>query len=219
MKVERISDTQVKVILYSSDLSDRNINLAELAYGTDKTVGLFREMMEFAVAECGFKFTNAPLMIEATPLSVDSLMLIISAIDETSFNQTSGVNFIKEIGKIKELARKNFDGAKGKLKKASPDTTLVFSFGSIDEAALAAKRLVPFFFGESALIKNDGLYFLVIDNNQQDNKPPLVKIESVLTEYGRKQNSNILFILHLKEHGEPIIRESAINILDAYMSK
>jgi len=219
MKVERISDTQVKVTLYSSDLSERNINLAELAYGTDKTVGLFREMMEHAITECGFKFHNAPLMIEATPLSTDSLMLIISVIDESALSQSSGMDFLKEIGKIKELARKNFDGAKGKLSVKAPETALAFSVNTIDDAALAAARLAPHFGGESSLIKKDGSYFLVIENNQKENKPPIKKLESILSEYGRKVNSNDLFVSHLKEHGEIIIKESAVDKLRLYISK
>ena len=213
LKVERINDTQVRVTLYSSDLTDRNINIAELAYGTDKTVSLFREMMEYAVTECGFKFTNAPLMIEATPLSMDSLMLVISVIDENSINQASGMNFLKEINKIKDYARKNLDGAKGKIKKAAPDTSLVFSVSSIDEAALASERLAPYFNGSSSLIKKSGLYYLVLENNQLENKPPLRKLEAILSEYGKKQHSNMLFISHLKEHGEIIIAESAVDKL------
>jgi len=219
MKVERISDTQVRVTLYSSDLSDRNINLAELAYRTDKTIGLFREMMEQAVTECGFKFNDAPLMIEATPLSIDSLMLVISAIDEKNLNQASGMSFIKDIIKIKDLAKKNYDGAKMKLNKTPPETALVFSFGSIDEAAFAASRLVSLFSGSSSLIKKDGSYYLVIENDQQDNKPPIKRLESVLSEYGRKNNGNALYISHLKEHGDMIIKESAVNKLSDYLSK
>ena len=218
MKVERISDTQVKVTLYANDLNDRNINISELAYGTEKTIGLFREMMEQAVAECGFKFTNSPLMIEATPLSSDSLMLIITVINETNLSQDSGMNFLKELNKIKEYARRNLDGAKGKIKKTPQETALVFSFSSIDESALAASRLISVFSGISQLVKKDGLFFLVLDNNQHENKPSLKKLEAVLSEYGKKQHSNALFISHLKEHGEVIIAESAVFKLSFYVN-
>ena len=221
MKVERISDTQVKVILYASDLNDRNINLSELAYGTEKTVGLFREMMEQAVMECGFKFNNSPLMIEATPLSVDSLMLIISVIDEANLNQASGMNFLKEIGKIKDFAKKNLDGAKGKIKKAPQETALAYSFATIDEAALASARLSHLYETDyppdSLFIKKDGSYFLVIENNQPENKPSLKKFDAVLSEYGSKQLSNPIFISHLKEHGEMILAEAAVNKLIRYI--
>ena len=210
MKVERISDTQVKVILYSNDLSDRDINIAELAYGTDKTASLFREMMEHAVSECGFKFPNSPLMIEATPLSLDSLMLIISVVDENNVNRTGGMNFLRELTKFKEQTKKSFDGAKGKIKKPAQESALVYAIPSIDDAVLAAARLsVPPVF-DSALIKKDGSYYLVIETAHEEYKPYIKKCEAVLSEYGRKYNANALYISHLKEHGEIIIAENAV---------
>ena len=217
MKIERISDTQVKVILYSDDLADRNINLAELAYGNDKTVGLFREMMEHAVKDCGFKFSNSPLMIEATPLSSDSLMLVITVVSESSLNQESGMNFLREISKIKDFARKNFDGAKGKIKKAAEETSLVSSVASIDDAAFASARIAAFFNGDSQLIKKDGLYYLIIENNQPENRPAIKRLEAVLSEYGGKQNSNALYVSHLREYGEIIIAEKAVSKLCRYI--
>ena len=219
MKVERISDTQVKVILYSNDLSDRDINIAELAYGTDKTASLFREMMEQAVSQCGFKFPNSPLMIEATPLSLDSLMLIISVVDENNIGRTGGMNFLRELTKFKEQTKKSFDGAKGKIKKPAQESALVYAVPTIDDAVLASARLsIPPVF-DSSLIKKDGSYYLVIENDQQDGKPPLSKLEAVLSEYGRKTGSNSIYISHLKEFGEVIIGESAVKKLSGYITK
>jgi len=213
MKVERISDTQVKVILYASDLSDRDINFAELAYGTDKTAGLFREMMEHAVTHCGFKFPNSPLMIEATPLSLDSLMLVISVVDENNVGRVSGLNFLKEFGKLKDQARRNLDGAKGKIKKTVTESCLVYALPSIDVAALAAARLnVPPVF-HSAFIKKDGSYYLVVETHQDEYKPYIKKFEAILSEYGSKANANALYISHLKEHGDVLIAENAVSKL------
>ena len=36
MKIERISENQIRCTLNDVDLSARNLNLAELAYGTEK---------------------------------------------------------------------------------------------------------------------------------------------------------------------------------------
>ena len=46
MKIERISDNQIRCTLTSLDLSSRGINLAELAYGSEKARNLFREMIQ-----------------------------------------------------------------------------------------------------------------------------------------------------------------------------
>ena len=55
MKIERISDNQIRCTLTSLDLSSRGINLAELAYGSEKARNLFREMIQQAAQEVGFE--------------------------------------------------------------------------------------------------------------------------------------------------------------------
>ena len=75
MKIERISDNQIRCTLTSLDLSSRGINLAELAYGSEKARNLFREMIQQAAQEVGFEAEDIPLMVEAIPLSSESIML------------------------------------------------------------------------------------------------------------------------------------------------
>ena len=55
MKIERINENQIRCTLTSFDLSARNINLVELAYGTEKARKLFREMIQKASNEVGFE--------------------------------------------------------------------------------------------------------------------------------------------------------------------
>ena len=68
MKIERISENQIKCTLSRSDLASRQIRMSELAYGTEKTRGLFQDMMEQASNEVGFDANDLPLMIEAIPV-------------------------------------------------------------------------------------------------------------------------------------------------------
>lgn len=53
MRIEKISENQIKFLLSKADLTERDIKITELAYGSEKTQELFREMMEQAMAECG----------------------------------------------------------------------------------------------------------------------------------------------------------------------
>ena len=55
MKIERINENQIRCTLTSSDLSARNLNLGELAYGTEKAKKLFHEMIQKASNEVGFE--------------------------------------------------------------------------------------------------------------------------------------------------------------------
>ena len=69
MKIEKISETQIRCTLSRQDLADRDLKLSELAYGSDKAKDLFRELMIQASYECGFEADDIPLMIEAIPVS------------------------------------------------------------------------------------------------------------------------------------------------------
>ena len=82
MKIERINENQIRCTLTSFDLSVRNLNLVELAYGTEKARKLFREMIQKASNEVGFEAEDIPLMVEAIPLSPESIMLVITKIED-----------------------------------------------------------------------------------------------------------------------------------------
>ena len=45
MKIERLNENQIRCTLTRSDLASREMEIAELAYGTEKARNLFREMI------------------------------------------------------------------------------------------------------------------------------------------------------------------------------
>ena len=82
MKIEKISDNQIRCTLNKNDLASRKIKISELAYGTEKAKNLFRDMMQQASYEFGFETDNLPLMIEAIPMSSESIVLIITKVED-----------------------------------------------------------------------------------------------------------------------------------------
>lgn len=82
MKIEKISDTQIRCTLSRGDLISRELKISELAYGTEKAKLLFHDMIEQASNEFGFEADDIPLMIEAIPMSSDCIVLIITKVDD-----------------------------------------------------------------------------------------------------------------------------------------
>lgn len=82
MKIEKVNDNQIRCTLTKDDLSDRELKISELAYGTEKAKSLFRDMMQQAAYEFGFEAEDIPLMIEAIPLSADCIILIITKVED-----------------------------------------------------------------------------------------------------------------------------------------
>lgn len=93
MKIEKVNDTQIRCTLSKEDLAERQIKLSELAYGTEKAKSLFRDMMQQAAYEFGFEAENIPLMIEAIPLSTESIILIITKVEDPEELDTRFSNF------------------------------------------------------------------------------------------------------------------------------
>ena len=77
MKIEKINDNQIRCTLTREDLENHQIRISELAYGTEKAKKLFRDMMQQAQIQFGFEADNIPLMIEAIPVSTESIILMI----------------------------------------------------------------------------------------------------------------------------------------------
>ncbi len=93
MKIEKISETQIRCTLSRQDLADRDLKLSELAYGSDKAKDLFRELMVQASYECGFEAEDIPLMIEAIPVSGDCLVLVVTKVEDPDELDTRFSNF------------------------------------------------------------------------------------------------------------------------------
>lgn len=120
MKIERINENQIRCTLTSFDLSVRNLNLGELAYGSEKARNLFREMIQKASNEVGFEAEDIPLMVEAIPLSNESVMLVITKIEDpeeldTRFSKFSPLSEEDQEGIFSGLTSEMLEGADGLL--------------------------------------------------------------------------------------------------------
>ena len=82
MKIERLSENQIRCTLNKADLTEKQLKISELAYGTPKAKELFKDMMQQASVELGFEADDTPLMIEAIPVSPDCLILIVTKVED-----------------------------------------------------------------------------------------------------------------------------------------
>ncbi len=93
MKIEKVSENQIKCTLSREDLASRHLRISELAYGSDKARELFQDMMQQAHYELGFEAENLPLMIEAIPVSGECLVLLVTKVEDPEELDTRFSNF------------------------------------------------------------------------------------------------------------------------------
>lgn len=109
MKIEKINENQIRCTLTREDLEQHQVRISELAYGTEKAKRLFRDMMEQAQMQFGFEADNIPLMIEAIPVNMESIMLIITKVEDPEELDTRFSRFSPYHDKQTEQIQ--FDGA------------------------------------------------------------------------------------------------------------
>ncbi|MCR4651926.1 MAG: adaptor protein MecA [Lachnospiraceae bacterium] len=97
MKIEKVNDYQIKCTLTKADLEARKLKLSELAYGTDKAKSLFKDMIQQASIKYGFEAEDIPLMIEAVPIDTDSIVLIITKVENPEELDTRFTRFSPDV--------------------------------------------------------------------------------------------------------------------------
>lgn len=207
MKIEKINENQLRIILTSADLAEYEIHLSQLDINAEKLHRLFRGMMELALSEHDFIVENTPLMVEASSLSPDSVMLIITKVPASQ--ETAALHIPYQL--------KDKKGASQKTRKPeNEDGISIFSFDTIDEAAGASDRICRRFHGLSSLFKMEDRYFLFIHNKVPEYVSS-ADLESVLAEYGQKHISTSVTQYYLYEHGEQVIKHNAVQALSQYI--
>lgn len=103
MKIEKINDNQIRCTLTREDLENHQIRISELAYGTEKAKKLFRDMMQQAQIQFGFEADNIPLMIEAIPVSTESIILIITKVEDPEELIPVSPNLLHSEGMIRQI--------------------------------------------------------------------------------------------------------------------
>ena len=114
MRIERISENAIRCTLTNFDLSVRNIKLSELTYGSENARNLFREMMQRAHNEVGFEAEDTPIMVEAIPMPNDSIVLIITKVEDPDELDTRFSRFTQdheEEASMPNLANELLEGA------------------------------------------------------------------------------------------------------------
>lgn len=240
MKIEKINDNQIRCTLTRADLADRQLKISELAYGTEKAKSLFHDMMQQAAYECGFEAEDIPLMIEAIPASADSIVLIITKVEDpeeldtrfSRFAPTAGIDWdpkrdaaslklegaediLNLLGKVKEsiAALPQCEPSQEDIPKKRADLRL-FSFASMDSVICASQLLGRMYQGSNTLYKDHSADMYILALTQSDHTVnDFSRFCNMLSEYGSQENSSGATLAYLEEHCEVILPADAVQKL------
>ena len=242
MKIEKLNDNQIRCTLTRADLAERELHLSELAYGTEKVKSLFHDMMQQAAFEFGFEAEDIPLMIEAIPASSDSIVLIITKVEDPEeldarfskfaplpgtdaeakrrevFNKLEGAEtFLNLLEKVKEKigAVESTPPEKEKTPETENKNVLrLFSFATLDVVIEASYLLQGMYFGSNTLYKDpaENIYILALTQSEHTTKD-FNRICNMLSEYGTLEKAGGAALAFLEEHCSTIVSPDAVQKL------
>lgn len=243
MKIERISDNQIRFIFKAQDLAERNININDiLTKSTNKTQGLFQEITALLNEEYKFASLGTPLMFEATMLRDTLSVLVTKMAPDNGFGGEVNSGFTSMVGDVMAQISKNMSNKDGMnqgidmnmsmyephlLNKPPNESDFnqapppridysAFVFQNIDDLAAAVAHVDnDIYTGRSHVFKMEGKYHLLVQCIGRGCYG-IKKLEKLLHEFGQKQMTSPLSYSIMQEYGEVVIADDAINKLKLY---
>ena len=207
MKIEKISDSIIRVTISLNDLKEMNIDLNTLNYNTPAVQEFFWDLMEQAEEQLGFDLTDSQLIIEPVPDSGNGFIITITKIDEDG-DFESIQKYIKSRLKKSDLKVK-------KRGRRVCSSLIIYSFKCLEDVCGFADKAGNLYNGESTLYKCGNAYYLMMTRSGAISSGS-GKFELILNEYGTKVLNAIFYEGYLNEYGEKIIENNAIEVLNQY---
>lgn len=218
MKAERINKNQIRFTLTKADLQARQLKITDLSYGSDKTKALFDDMMQQAVTEFGFDTSSGkPLMIEAIPISDESLMITVTQVNghEDLLSMFRSNVPGADMGPSEETTLPFEHKEKPDAPAAGKETIIVYTFDAFDDVLSAARLVQPGLRLRNQLYRDteDGCYYLKIHYTRPNSH--IRYVMTLLTEYCSSVSKDPFWISHMEEHTKLAVQTRALQKLSA----
>lgn len=204
MKIEKITENKIRIILSLSDLEEEHIDLHSFMSNSAESQALFCNLLNKAEKEVGFNTKDYKLMIEAIVVPEGNFILTVTRLPE------------------KEKSKKQ---VKIKRKASLLNNSLViYSFNSFDDYCEFCKYLsmnlnnqIYLKLKKVSLCLYNSIYYLCIHINKS-NLSIVKAINCEISEFGNSVSNPELFERKLLEYGKVIFKTNAIsNCVKAFL--
>ena len=202
MKIEKLTDNKIRVILDIDDLAHKNINIDSLIQNSDFSQKLFKKMLNQAKKEVGFETEDSQVLIEA-------------------YISSEGY-FIITFTKIANDLAKNISHSsspKPKAKRKNLNTsckTAIYQFDKFDDYTNFCTYLdnlnfqnIKGFAKKISLYEYEKKYFLVFNEINIGHKN-ISFLYTSISEFGKLVSNSKNFESKLIEYGKTIFKNNAL---------
>ena len=201
MKIEKLNEDKIRITLNLEDLKEKDIDFHAFMSNSIESQSIFLDMLEEAEKEVGFVTEDYRIMIEALAMADGNFILTVTRLAPEKE---------KSVLKKKKVHIKR--------KRHTLDTKkAIYCFVSFEEFCefcnflnnSILKNLNDFIKCISLYSYNDSFYLVFSDITMN---PNLLKVfTSSITEFARFVPNSSLFESKIKEYGNLIIKDTAIN--------
>lgn len=199
MKIEKLTDNKIRIIINLDELSEKNIDVNSLIKNNDKAHVLFQTILNEAEKQVGFKVQNCKLLVEA-------------------FSTTDGY-VVFTLTKYKNEAISGNSSKKVRYRRKTLSTSYknaIYKFNNFDEFCnfctyCNSSKLgnLKSFAKNISLYEYRNFYYLVFTNINIDYKYTNLFYTSI-SEFSNLISNSIILKSKLVEHGKVIFKANAV---------
>ena len=199
MKIEKLTENKIRIIIDLDELSKKNIDIHSLVKNNDMTHSLFQSILTEAEKQVGFKVKNCKLLIEA-------------------FSTSDGY-VIFTLTKYKNDVSTNTPTKKVKYKRKSFNTSYknaIYKFNNFDEFCnfctycnFSKLEDLRGFAKNISLYEYKNIYYLIFTNINIEFTYTNLFYTSI-SEFSNLISNSLALKSKLIEHGNPIFKTNAI---------
>ncbi len=208
MKIEKITENKIRIIIKKEDLKDSSIDLHTIMTKAVESQGLFLEILDRAKKECGFETDGHKLLIEAFSSQDESMVFTITKFeiknDDVPTNSSCS-SYPKRLvvrRKVNLLPNSDFS---------------IYRFDDFEHFCSFCESLkIHSQFSTRGLVRSSSLYlfkekfFLVLSGIHLNHKS-LSLFNTVLSEFATFCTHSNDFEHRLKEYGKCVMKKNAIS--------
>lgn len=199
MKIEKLTDNKIRIIINLDELSEKNIDIHSLAQNNDKVHSLFQTILNEAEKQVGFKVQNCKLLVEAFSTSEGYIVFTLTKYK----NEISSENSSKKLKFKRKVLSNSYQNA-------------IYKFNHFDEFCnfctyCYTSKLSDLknFAKNIALYEYNGSYYLVFSNINMEFKYTNLFYTSI-SEFSNLVSTSLVLKSKLGEHGKVIFKGNAI---------
>lgn len=207
MKIEKLTDNKIRIIVSLDDLKEKNIDSKALIDKPAETQNLILDILVKAEKEVGFNTDGCKLLIEAFSSSEGIFVFTITKYKDTSSkdNPLSASQNKRKIIVKKKTVNPNSENSIFKFSDFEEFCRLCNYINNIND--LNIKKLAKTI---SLYLYNNTYFLVVADVNTKYEQ--LNKFYSIVSEFATLCSHSNIFESKLFEHGKRIFKKNAISL-------